>query len=181
MISRKSNRLPYKIIYSTNNSFFITICVDKRRCLLSIVTEDGKLKLTPTGELVSESWLSICDFVGDIILEDFVIMPNHFHGIITFIDTPYFINSGKNVDLTQIVGMFKSKSSNLIRRGKPLASHDEIPFKWQKSFYDHVIRDEKHLQRIREYIQNNPLKWHLDILNPINNEKYKQWLESKKS
>jgi REP element-mobilizing transposase RayT len=52
---------------------------------------------------------------------------------------------------------------------------------WQKSFYDHIIRDEKDLQRIREYIYNNPLKWELDILNPKNDEQFRKCLFSKSS
>jgi hypothetical protein len=123
-------------------------------------------------------------------------MPNRFHGITTFLDTPTFKNSGKVANLSQIFTMFKSKSTNLIRRsgnpfanseesrgiplsmskesrGTPLASQKEQKtgngqaslaptntptFQWQKSFYDRVIRGEKDLQRIQEYIFNNPLQ-----------------------
>jgi len=199
--TRKSNRLPFKSIYTSNNSFFITMCVEGRICCLSKIFH-GKASLTPTGKIVEESWLSLTNLVNDIQLDEFVIMPNHFHGIITFLDTPTFKNSEKLVDLSQIMAIFKSKTTNLIRRGMPSASRDNrrilasqdnmvyngkasltptnIPiFQWQKSFYDQVIRDETDLLRVREYIFNNPLKWDLDILNPKNEDEYQRWLIAK--
>jgi len=231
---RKSNRLPFKEIYRTNNSFFVTLCVEGRVCCLSEISNGneicdtiGKSGLTPTvdslscrgmplaskkydklnfyltpaGNIVKESWLSMVHLVNDIQLEDFVVMPNHFHAIITFLNTPTFKNSGKVVDLSHIIAMFKSKTTNLIRRGIPLdsksstlqndwqvrwqASHastqNNIPtFQWQKSFHDHVIRSEKECKALQQYIQNNPLQWELDMLNLKNEDKYQHWLQLKK-
>jgi REP element-mobilizing transposase RayT len=177
------------------------MCVEGRICCLSKIF-DGKASLTPTGKIVEESWLSLTNLVNDIQLDEFVIMPNHFHGIITFFDPPTFKNSERLVDLSQIMAIFKSKTTNLIRRGMPSASRDNrriltaqdnmvcngkasltptnIPkFQWQKSFYDHVIRDETDLLRVREYIFNNPLQWELDILNPKNEDEYQRWLIAK--
>jgi putative transposase len=199
--TRKSNRLPFKTIYISNNAFFITICVAGRICCLSEIF-DRKASLSPTGKIVEESWLSLTNLVNDIQLDEFVIMPNHFHGIFTFLNTPTFKNSERLVDLSQIMAIFKSKTTNLIRRGKPSASHDNrrslasqdnmvyngkasltptnIPiFHWQKSFFDHVIRDEEDLLRVQEYILNNPLQWELDILNPKNEDEYQRWIASK--
>jgi len=177
-LNRKPNRLPIPGIYKSNNSFFVTVCVEGRVCCLCEIQNGkvdhgnftyGKASLTPTGEIVRESWVSIANMINGIYIDDFVIMPNHFHGIITFLETPTFKNSGKILDLSQIIAIFKSKSTNLIRRGMPLASQNITNFQWQKSFYDHVIRDEKDLHRIQEYINNNPLNWELDSLNPGNN------------
>jgi hypothetical protein len=53
-----------------------------------------------------------------------------------------------------------------------------VSFQWQKSFHDHIIRNENDLKKIKEYIANNPIKWHLDILNPANAKSYQEWLKN---
>jgi REP element-mobilizing transposase RayT len=167
------------------------------------------MELTHVGVIIEESWLSMVNLINNIELNEYVIMPNHFHGIITFLDTPTFKNSDKVADLSHIIAMFKSKTTNLIRRGIPLTSLCDISkgtllisqnvkdnqsgqasltttqnnmptFQWQKSFYDHVIRNEQDFARIREYIYNNPLKWQLDMLNSTNDDKYQKWVQRHK-
>ena len=136
---------------------------------------DGKLKLTPAGFIVQESWLLLTSFIGNIILDEFIVMPNHIHGIIEFTGTPFFKSTNREIDLMQIISMFKSRSSNLICRGMPLASQKSTLTNkiWQKSFYEHVIRNEKDLLRIQEYILNNPLNWEIDLLNSGNQDTVK--------
>lgn len=147
-------------------------------------------------------------------MEDFVVMPNYFHGIITFYDTPIFNLNGKETNLSDIISKFKSLSWYKINKQfvvEPLRFHKEyvilmenkmcvggnkvwdngkdgknvlhaangehigngkrsptgsFPSFWQKSYYDHVIRDEKDLHRVREYILKNPANWEIDRLNP---------------
>ena len=104
------------------------------------------------------------------LLDDFVVMPNHLHGIIiidNFLQSDaQFTCSRKNSlgierskkhSLTEIVRGFKTFSSRKINRVNPGAK-----FQWQRSFYEHVIRNEKSLYDIRKYIRNNPLQWDLD-------------------
>jgi REP element-mobilizing transposase RayT len=67
----------------------------------------------------------------------------------------------KKYDLSEIIRGFKTFSSRKINEQRNNANK----FQWQKSFYDHIIRNEKSLNKIREYIQYNPLQWHLDIEN----------------
>ena len=194
--TRKINRLKAEYVYDKNNTFFVTICVDGRLCILSDVDCNGKLKLTPTGEIVQNCWVALSDFITNIKLLDFVVMPNHFHALIELNGEPTFIASNRKINLAQIISQFKSKCTNLIRRGMPLpsrtsrtplASRKHIDnnlnkialFKWQKSFYDHVVRNEFDLRRIQQYIINNPIKWKNDLLNPINENKLESWENQK--
>jgi putative transposase len=104
-------------------------------------------------------------------------MPNHFHAIITFLDKPISKHTNKLVNLSQIISSFKSITQKYFREN--VGESSVIPIDvisggtetaptqiyrklWQKSFYDHIIRNEKDLDRIREYICNNPAKWELD-------------------
>jgi putative transposase len=180
--TRKANRLPIPEIYKSNNSFFVTICVRDRVCCLSEIN-NGKTKPSPIGSLVNQAWLQLVEVFTNIHLEDFVIMPNHVHGIITFLDIPVRRSNGKSIDLSEIIGYFKAFSQKLVREKiveEGLSLHNEkwrykiastdfdLNKFWQKSFYDHVIRNEKDLLRIQEYILTNPLKWEIDSLNPRN-------------
>lgn len=205
---RKPNRLPVKELYNSNNSFFVTVCVEGRKCIFvetvtdgHFVVENGQkqdnngdprspLQLNFLGKIIQQTWLNLPDYFENIVLDEFVIMPNHFHGIITFLDVPKSKFTGKESDLGKIIKRFKLESlrkivetvtdgqngnansgdtiwrSEIASTTKDLiAKHNTI---WQKSFYDHVIRNEKDLHKIREYIFNNPLQWDLDSLNPRN-------------
>jgi REP element-mobilizing transposase RayT len=125
---------------------------------------DGKMRLNQYSEIVSETyqWLS----QRYLILDEWIIMPNHFHGIMVIIDKPCRgssriaptqpINSQpKRKPLGRLIGSFKTVSTkkiNLIRNapGTPV---------WQRNYYEHIIRNEESLNKIREYIINNPSKW----------------------
>jgi putative transposase len=104
-------------------------------------------------------------------LDEFIIMPNHMHGIVVIENdiicrdnprvVPTIYNRRYNL-LYKSVNAFKTTSSKLIHLT------DLKEFIWQRSFYDHIIRDEESLGTIREYIINNPMKWELDRNNPEN-------------
>jgi REP element-mobilizing transposase RayT len=88
-------------------------------------------------------------------------MPNHFHGII-IIDPSLITSDIKIKSLSELIGAFKTTSSKIIH-----STGLEV-FCWQKSFYDRIIRNEKELLKIRQYIHNNPLKWEIEKNNPSN-------------
>jgi putative transposase len=170
---RKPNRYADKELYKSNNSFFVTLCTQNRICVLGNIGQNGQNQMTASGKCVQESWESLDSFVGNVKIEEFVVMPNHFHGVITFLGIPFFKSSNNPIYLSQIIGMFKSKALYLNRQ-----QENYTKFEWQKSFYDHIVRNEQDLIKIKEYIINNPLQWSLDILNPINNSKYDEWIKS---
>lgn len=103
-------------------------------------------------------------------LDEFIIMPNHIHGIIIINDSscrdksrPVPTAGIKIKSLSQLVGAFKTTSSKLIHE------NGLEKFAWQRSFYDHIIRNEKSLTQIRNYIRYNPMKWGEDRNNLKNN------------
>ena len=169
--------------YSKNGYYFVTICTRNGECLLGKVV-DGVMQLSTAGKIVEEEWCKTEQIRNKVTLDKWIIMPNHLHGIViinTDVETPRrgvsdIPNGGKAISqhnetfrqgrlksgsLGAIIGQFKSICTKRILT----AGHN---FAWQSRFYDHIIRNEKTLDKIREYIVNNPLKWELDKDNPVN-------------
>jgi putative transposase len=131
--------------------------------------------LNPYGKIAQKRWLWLAQQYDYVKLDEFIIMPNHMHGIVVIEndiicrdsrrDNPRVvptIYSRRYNLLSKSVNAFKTTSSKLIHlTGLKV-------FIWQRSFYDHIIRDEKSLGSTREYIINNPMKWELDRNNPEN-------------
>lgn len=163
--------------YSRAGAYFVTICTHNKECLFGSVMDENMV-LNDFGRMVDVEWLKTAEIRKNVVLDGYVIMPNHFHGIFLITEN----NSGKarlattkyNVSIKMefgkpkpgslpvIVGSFKSavtRQINLVR-GTP---GKEV---WQRNYYEHIIRNPDELNRIREYIINNPLKWHLDRDNP---------------
>ena len=151
---RRSIRLP-GYDYSQPGFYFVTICIYQRECLLGEI-EEGIMKLSRYGEVAEYHWFNLTRIYSHIALNTFVIMPNHFHGII---EIQY---QDKDRDLAKIVRTFKTFSA---RRINQIRSMKGIPV-WQRGYYEHIIRDEYSLATIQDYIMDNPLKWEADELHP---------------
>ena len=164
MIKRKPNRLR-DYDYSQDGYYFITICTRGRKEFFGNIRE-GKLDLNRYGETVNQCWYDLPRHYPNGSLDSFVIMPNHVHGIIV-IDNENVVGNGfkpfPTHGLSEIIRGFKTFSSRKINEEIEI----DNKFQWQKSFYDHIIQDERSLDLIKEYIQNNPLKWDLDRENPL--------------
>lgn len=158
--------------YSSSGYYFITICTKNKKCFFGDV-EDGDVRFTRIGEAANRYWQEIPVHFRNVKLDEYIVMPNHVHGII--------IITNDNVE-TQNVASLQSKrnkfgpqSNNLasIIRGykigvKKWSTINGINFAWQPRFHEHIIRSEESLQKIREYILNNPIKWELDEYHPEN-------------
>ena len=162
---RKLNRLK-SYDYSKEGYYFVTICTKNRQENFGNI-EDGEMVLNKFGEITEKCWYDLPNHYLNSRLDEFVIMPNHVHGIVVIVDR---VGNGlkpfptkQNHGLSEIIRGFKTFSSRRINE-----LQDKFKFQWQKSFYDHVIRNEKSLSEIRKYIQENPMKWHLDKNNPEN-------------
>jgi putative transposase len=141
--------------YARPGAYFVTICTHGRACLLSEV-RDFQVRKTQIGEVVSECWLELPSSYSFVELDVFIVMPNHFHGILWIGEE----NLGKK-SLGQIIASFKARSaSRILKEG--LTAHKV----WQSDFFEHIVRTEKDLIRIREYIANNPENWANDHNNP---------------
>ncbi len=163
--------------YSQPGAYFITICTENRECLFGNVV-DGKMVLNDVGQIAQKCWLEIPNHFPNVVLDEFVIMPNHIHGIIILTNdnknpivgannhsplqsqnTSQFRSPSKSIG--SIVRGFKIGVIKLIRQN--VGAKNILPLQiWQRNYYEHIIRNEQNLNKIREYIINNPLKWEVD-------------------
>ncbi|NWF90831.1 MAG: transposase [Ignavibacteriaceae bacterium] len=148
---RKSTRLK-EYDYSLNNYYFITICIEDRKEFLSEIKNEKNV-LTKYGEIINQTLNNLSKFYP-YELDEFVIMPDHIHAII-ILDNK---NNSSRKSLSTIVQRFKTFTTKNINK----ILDEENKFKWQKTFYDRIIRNERELYQIRNYIRSNPLKWELE-------------------
>ena len=179
--SRKQKRIP-SWDYSSNGYYFVTICTQNHQSYLGNYLK-GKIRLSSLGKIVEDIWDKIPMQFPIVELDYHVIMPNHIHGIIiidhslvssdllnrSIMITRDAMNNGKggvtgknnpmlsSHSLSKIIRWFKGRCTYEINKAFP-----QIVFKWQSSFHDRIIRNEKELYQIRKYINDNPLKWELD-------------------
>jgi putative transposase len=168
---RRSIRLP-GYDYSQPGACFVTVCTRDRECLFGEV-EAGQVRLNEAGCAVAGTWIWLGRQYPYVELDEWVVMPNHLHGILIIhanpTDEPGRGGSRtaptlpKRKPLGRLIGAFKMVSSKRINelRGRPGAAI------WQRNYYEHVIRDEEDLRRIREYIAHNPPSWEIDEENPV--------------
>ncbi|MGD9489096.1 MAG: transposase [Calditrichaceae bacterium] len=170
--------------YGWNGAYFVTICTNKRICYFGRVA-CGEMNLSNIGKIANECWWDIPKHFPFVILDAFVVMPNHVHGIIIINKS----NDGKNLVLeTQNLASLKQQSKNpgipvnkfgaqsknlaSIIRGYKIGVTKQAriqirEFGWQPRYYDHIIRDEISYSRMRQYISTNPRRWREDCFNGI--------------
>ena len=178
---RKSIRLPNRN-YAANGYYFVTICTYKKHCYFGDIVNQN-IQLSSIGKIADKFWLEIPQHSKYTYLDEYIIMPNHIHGIIV-INNPN--NPCRNVswkvptpdndyNLSRIMSELSPKSgslSTIIRSYKSSVTrwskHNNYNnFAWQPRFYEHIIRNDGSLDNIRKYIINNPAKWSEDKNNPI--------------
>ena len=187
VLHRRSLRLP-GYDYSQGNAYFVTICTADRAPIFGQIV-DGTMRFSDAGKIITEEWLKTARIRTYVELDQFIVMPNHFHGILlvdreeegTARRAPTVQQFGGPVSssLPTIIRAFKSAVTNRINtlRASP---NNKI---WQRNYYEHVIRSEASLHRIREYILNNPQTWELDRENPgrTGENDFYRWLANFKS
>jgi REP element-mobilizing transposase RayT len=155
---RRSLRLP-DYDYASAGAYFVTICTLNRICLFGDVN-DGAMRMNRFGEIVETCWRDLPNHYPHAKLDSFIIMPNHVHGIIVL--KPSADLSKKRNALSEIVRAFKGFST---RRINTLRNGSDRPL-WQRGYYEHVVRNEISLAKIREYIVGNPAQWLTDDNHP---------------
>ncbi len=159
--------------YSSSGAYFVTICTKQRECLFGEIV-DATMRSSEAGKIIQQVWHTLPRHHPNIDLDIFVVMPNHTHGIIVMTDTSV-VGAGLALPrsraaasgaptLGDVIRTFKSISAIqvnrvLTRTGQPL---------WQRGYYEHIIRNETSLERIREYTAVNPQNWMIDKENPAN-------------
>lgn len=144
--------------YSAGGAYFITICTLGMKHTLGNVI-NGEFAGNESSEITERRWSDLPNHYDNCIIDQFVIMPNHFHGIIILTNKGDI--RGKIHPLSEMIRAFKSYSTKEINSLQNSAGRTF----WQKNYYDRVIRNEKELERIREYIYFNPLRWYWDKSN----------------
>lgn len=160
--------------YANNGAYFITICTQNRHHFFGHI-QNQEIQLSEIGKFAEQYWYEIPNHFPMVELGNFVVMPNHVHGILiidkmndepfvetrqclvstiktnTIIGSSRFQNQGKNT-ISSIVGSYKSIVTKMSRQINP-------NFGWQSRFHDHIIRNSKSFENIQNYIEQNPLKW----------------------
>ena len=166
--------------YSQAGAYFITICTYERVCIFEDVF-DGKIQINNAGEIANICWQQISEHFPNVVLDEYVIMPNHVHGIIFIVDNDVNVGVQNIEPLQQIENQSKNEFQHIIPRSigsiirgykigvtKWFRKNTDMHLVWQRNYFERVIRNEKELNRIRDYIIDNPLKWHEDKNNPSN-------------
>ena len=150
--SRKNTRIP-GYDYSSENYYFITICTHGHQCIFGQPS-----KLNHCGKIVQKHIERLSGYYQGVGVDKYVVMPNHIHMIL--------ILDGRNHHtVSSIIGSLKSSVTKEIRESKSNMSV------WQRSFHDHIIRNQKSYEKIWLYIEDNPRKWEEDCFYSKNNEK----------
>lgn len=177
---RKSPRLK-GFDYSSNGAYFITIKTYRGEHLFGEVS-DGTMRLNALGEIVLEEWLKSEELREEVFLDEFVIMPNHFHGIVIIfhpegaagsagqvaegvgtqglasLHDPQMMLRRRKRSLSTLISGFKSSVTVKINRLRQTLGADV----WQERYYDQIIKTEQHLNNVRQYIVSNPANWATD-------------------
>lgn len=175
--------------YSQEGLYFITICCQDRTHLFGEIV-DGKMILNSYGEIAQKEWQNTSAIRDNVILHEFVVMPNHFHSIIEIIFQKGNNDIGKFQSPSQTVGAIirgykiatiKKIKDYILNTGEkindskgelqfaptaptaPTEKIKELDFKiWQRNYYEHIIRNEEAYERISDYIRDNPKRWNED-------------------
>jgi putative transposase len=167
--------------YTQAGAYFITICSWGRECLFGDVV-DRQMILNEFGQIIEREWLQTGIVRSNVVLDTYIVMPNHIHGIIALND---IVGATRRVvqnraihriaptekpirlisdSIGAIIGQFKSVVTKQINK---IRNAPGVPV-WQRNYYEHVIRNEDEMNRIREYVINNSRKWAEDENNPVN-------------
>jgi hypothetical protein len=149
--------------YGSHGLYFVTICTKNRQCYFGTTVETDNLRPSIIGQIAIDYWMEIPKHYPFVELDEFVVMPNHIHGIL-------FFNRPEKKDWQPNRFGVQSKNLGAVIRAykssvKRFANQNHIEFEWQPRYHDRIIRNNKELNAIRQYIFDNPIKWNNDALN----------------
>jgi putative transposase len=178
--------------YSLAGLYFVTICVNQRIPLFGRIQGD-EVGLTDGGMMISRTWAEIPAALPGVDIDRFVVMPNHFHGIVLLTWGPTGLGIAPDAwqcgdrprchgpHIWDVLRWFKLATGNRYRAGAHLSGWPPYSVRlWQRNYYEHIIRNGEPLARIRKYITENPSRWHLDRENPDRSadDPFDLWLDS---
>ena len=153
--------------YSRRGTYFVTLCVQNRECLFGKI-DAGRMVLNVAGKYVKKCLMDIPTHYPFAQLDEYVIMPNHVHGILILRDVPVGANNHSPLQKNPNRVCGTSKTVGSVVRGFKIGvtkwfrdnSFDAVV--WQRNYFEHICRDENELIRIRQYIRDNPWNWGSD-------------------
>ena len=179
--------------YAQAGAYFVTIVTRDRACLFGEVV-NGEMRLNDSGGVIHSMWDELPDHYPGVERDAFVVMPNHIHGVVVLVND---VGAGSNdvgagpracpnkdkpesgqpqgvaptmstISLPDAVHRFKTLTTKRYIDGVKLSGWPSFAGRlWQRNYYEHIVRGENELSRIREYIANNPLQWEMDRENPL--------------
>ena len=172
--------------YARAGAYFLTLVLEGRPHLMGEVAE-GEMSLKDAGRVVADCWTDLPNHYPHVRLDAFVVMPNHVHGVLILSEENGIglndeVKAGlkpaptKRHAVPEVVRGFKTFSARCVNKSRRTLGCAV----WQRNYYEHVIRDDRCLDRIREYIVDNPRRWNLDRENPARTgrDEFDRWLES---
>ena len=160
--------------YSAAGAYFVTVCSEDRAHLFGEIV-DGKMRVNAVGAVVAETWLWLPSQYPYVTLDEWCLMPNHLHGVLILAgkggsrtvtgdaagDGTALAVHARRKPLGRLIGAFKTVSTKHINQLRDTPAR----MVWQRNFWERVVRDDAEMDRIREYIGDNPARWGLDELN----------------
>ena len=159
--------------YAQSGAYFVTVCTQKRVCFFGSIV-NGEMQLNDAGRIVQEVWRELPARFPQVGIDSFIVMPNHIHGIV-LVGAQFIAPSNSPPDISRKPGEGRDGRAptvgEIIRAYKAISTREirrtvKADFRWQRNYYEHIIRNEESLNRIREYIVNNPIQWDVDRENP---------------
>ena len=155
--NRRRTRLP-EYDYNTPGAYFLTICTDSRRCILSRIVGTGlpdgpKIEMLPGGKTADKYIHQLNDFYDNLSVDSYVIMPNHIHILLRILEGP---------SRTPVPTVQNSVVSRFVSTFKRFCNKEYGENIWQARSYDHVIRDQADYDKHLQYIYENPFGWQKD-------------------
>jgi REP element-mobilizing transposase RayT len=181
--------------YCQPGGYFVTLCSYERAQVFGTI-RDGQVALSEAGQVAARVWRSLPEWFPHVTLDCYVVMPNHVHGVLLllpkagmsvvqggnrakhgFAPTTDARQAAKGTQAKSLSALIQAYKSSVTRECNRLLGGNRLI--WQRGCFDHVIRDEQGLQRIREYVSWNPSQWSLDRENQSRTglNPFYHWLE----
>ena len=155
--------------YAQAGAYFVTICAQGRECLFGDVI-DNEMALSDAGKMVSQWLMELPSKFPSLVVDSYIVMPNHLHIIIRILDTNTPVghqDAPTGAPLPQVIQWFKTMTTNEYIRRVRQGHWPPFPGKlWQRNYYERVIHNDVELNAVRQYIAGNPAKWNQDTENP---------------
>ena len=166
---RRSIRLP-AFDYSRPGAYFVTLCTQQKRHLFGEIVE-SEMRLNEPGQMIQRWWTALPRKFPTVEIDSCVVMPNHIHAVLRIVGMGLRPPSGEDIStrvpLPRAVQWFKTMTTNDYLRHATESGWPPLAGKvWQRDYYEHIIRNADELNKIRESIITNPLRWEHDRDNP---------------